>query len=314
MQYAQLKTVYAQKQGDLYKTLYADRVIEYTGFKQINILKEEGKMDGQLKVAAVQVTVEQNNIKKNMENVEKMAMTVAENEKNVDLILFHEACLESGVQLPEFDKKLSDEIHDFWKSIAKKVGTNVLAGRLERKEDGIYNKATVYAPDGRILADYAKIHLFNSERETLIPGKELVMFELNGIKIGIMICADFGFPELSRAYAVNGCHMLAVTSSWAYPDDDLWTICNQARSSENGVYCVSVDRIGPAGNGCIKVGRSMVCNPDGLIIANLWEKTDTYYVQTIYREEVEKRHQTMKWLEWLRPDLYTDWLKTYKWD
>ena len=140
------------------------------------------------------------------------------------------------------------------------------------------------------------------------------MFELNGIKIGIMICADFGFPELSRAYAVNGCHMLAVTSSWAYPDDDLWTICNQARSSENGVYCVSVDRIGPAGNGCIKVGRSMVCNPDGLIIANLWEKTDTYYVQTIYREEVEKRHQTMKWLEWLRPDLYTDWLKTYKWD
>lgn len=298
----------------MHKMIYADKVIEYTEFKQNNILKEEGKMDGQLKVAAVQVTVEQNNIKKNMENVEKMAMTVAENEKAVDLILFHEACLESGTPLPEFDKKLSDEIHDFWKSIAKKAGTNVLAGRLERKEDGIYNKATVYAPDGRILADYAKIHLFNSERETLIPGKELEMFELNGIKIGIMICADFGFPELSRAYAVNGCHMLAVTSSWAYPDDDLWTICNQARSSENGVYCVSVDRIGPAGNGCVKVGRSMVCNPDGLIIANLWEKTDTYYVQTIYREEVEKRHQTMKWLEWLRPDLYTDWLKTYKWD
>ena len=55
--------------------LYADRVIEYSEFKQINILKEEGNMDGQLKVAAVQVTVEQNNIKKNMENVEKMAMS-----------------------------------------------------------------------------------------------------------------------------------------------------------------------------------------------------------------------------------------------
>ena len=55
--------------------LYADRVIEDSEFKQINILKEEGKMDGQLKVAAVQVTVEQNNIKKNMENVEKMAMS-----------------------------------------------------------------------------------------------------------------------------------------------------------------------------------------------------------------------------------------------
>ena len=55
--------------------LYADRVIEYSEFKQINILTKEGKMDGQLKVAAVQVTVEQNNIKKNVENVEKMAMS-----------------------------------------------------------------------------------------------------------------------------------------------------------------------------------------------------------------------------------------------
>ena len=55
--------------------LYADRVIEYSEFKQINILKKVGKMDGQLKVAAVQVTVEQNNIKKNVENVEKMAMS-----------------------------------------------------------------------------------------------------------------------------------------------------------------------------------------------------------------------------------------------
>ena len=64
--------------------------------------------------------------------------------------------MKAASNFQEFDKKLSDEIHDFWKSIAKKVGTNVLAGRLERKEDGIYNKATVYAPDGRILADYAK--------------------------------------------------------------------------------------------------------------------------------------------------------------
>ena len=55
--------------------LYADRVIEYSEFKKINILKKEGKMDDQLKVAAVQVTVEQNNIKKNMENIEKMAMS-----------------------------------------------------------------------------------------------------------------------------------------------------------------------------------------------------------------------------------------------
>ena len=265
-------------------------------------------MEGQLKVAGVQVTVHQNDIDGNMVNVEKMAMQVAQNEKDVDLILFHEACLESGTPLEKFDKATSDRIVEFWKGIASKTGTNILAGRLERKEDGVHNKATVYTPSGEVLADYSKIHLYNSERDTIVPGSELGMFELNGMKIGIMICSDFGFPELSRTYAVKGCHVIAVTSSWAYPDDDLWTICNQARSSENGVYVVSVDRVGLASNGVVKVGRSMVCNPDGLIISNLWEKTDTYYVQTIYRDEVEKRHKTMKWLDWLRPDLYVDWM------
>lgn len=271
-------------------------------------------MDGQLKIAGVQLTVTQNNIFGNMENVEKMAMKVVENEKNVDLIMFHEACLESGTDLDSFDKETSDKIHEFWKGIAIKAGTNILAGRLERREDGVYNQATVYAPDGSVLADYSKIHLYNKERETIVPGSELSIFELNGMKIGIMICADFGFPELARAYAVKGCHLIAVSSSWAYPDDDLWTICNQARSSENGVYVASVDRTGVVTEGFVKVGRSMVCNPDGLIIANLWEETDTYYVQTIRREEVEKRHKTMKWLEWLRPELYIKWMTEDKWE
>ncbi|XCP85043.1 carbon-nitrogen hydrolase family protein [Roseburia hominis] len=267
-------------------------------------------MDGRLKVSAVQVTVYQNNIEANMENVERMAMKVAQNEQDVDLILFHEACLESGIPLETFDEALTERIVEFWKGIAAKTGTNILAGRLERKDGVIYNKATVFTPEGEILADYAKIHLYNSERDTIEPGKELGMFELNGMKIGIMICADFGFPELARTYAVNGCHVLAVTSSWAYPDDDLWVICNQARSSENGIYVVSCDRTGPSSPGVIKVGRSMVCDPDGFILSNLVEKTDTYYVQTLYRDEVEKRHQTMRWLQWLRPELYTNWMNS----
>ena len=269
-------------------------------------------MDGQLKVSAVQVEVTQNNITANMKNVEAMAMKVVENEKDVDLILFHECCVECGTPLDEIDKEKSNEVFEFWKGLAAKAKTNILAGRLEKRDDGLYNLATVFAPNGEILADYAKIHLYNRERETIVPGNELGMFELNGMKVGIMICADFGFPELSRAYAVRGCHMLAVTASWAYPDDDLWEICNRARSSENGIYVVSCDHTGPSSRGVIKVGRSMVCDPDGFILANLVEKTNTYYVQTIYRSEVEKRHKTMKWLEWLRPVLYVDWMTLEK--
>ena len=261
-------------------------------------------MEGQLKVSAVQVSVQDGNIDVNMANVERMEMKIAENEKGVDLILFHEACLESGTPHEKFDEAVTERVVEFWKKIAAKTGSNILAGRLERRDGKIYNKATVFSPDGRILADYAKIHLYNSERDTIEPGDKLSIFELNGMKIGIMICADFGFPELSRKYATAGVDVLAVSSSWAYPDDDLWEICNRARSSENGIYVVSCDRTGPTSKGLVKVGRSMVCDPDGFILANLVEKTDTYYVQTIYKSEVDKRHQTMKWLEWIRPELY----------
>lgn len=261
-------------------------------------------MNGQLKVSSVQLSVTDGDIHANMAHVEEMAMRVAQNEKDVDLILFHEACLESGTPLEDIDEAKTAEVMDFWKGIAAKTGSNILAGRLDRQGEKIYNKATVFAPDGRVLADYAKIHLFGSERDTMEPGDQKVIFELNGMKIGIMICADFGFPELSRKYATAGVDVLAVSSSWAYPDDDLWVICNQARSSENGIYVVSVDRTGPTSKGLVKVGRSMVCDPDGFILANLVEKTDTYFVQTLYKSEVEKRHQTLKWLEWLRPELY----------
>ena len=234
-----------------------------------------------------------------------MALRIVKSEKDIDLMLFHEGFLEGGTPFDLVDEAMTLRAIAFWKELAAETGINILAGRVERRSDGnLYNMATVFAPDGSILADYCKMHLYNQERETIVAGDQLGVFELNGMKVGIMICADFGFPELARAYALHGCDVLAVCSSWAYPDDDLWEICNRARSAENGIYCVSCDRTGPTSRGQVKVGRSMCCDPDGFVVANLVEKPDTYFVCTLYKSEVEKRHRDMKWLEWVRPDVY----------
>ena len=262
-------------------------------------------MEGHVKVSSVQMHVEDNNLKANMAKAEEMAMRIHDNEKGVDLILYHECCLEGGIPLDQIDEALTQEVMDFWSNLAKKCGSHILAGRLERKPEGIYNKATVFAPNGEVIADYAKIHLYNSERDTILPGDKLSVFTINGMRIGIMICADFGFPELARKYATSGkVDVLAVSSSWAYPDDDLWDICNRARSSENACYVVSVDRTGPTCLGNVKVGRSMVCDPNGFIIANLVEKEDVYFVADLFKSEVDNRRKEMKWLEWIRPDVY----------
>lgn len=262
-------------------------------------------MEGKLKVSAVQFHVTDGNIQANMVQVEKMATRICANEKDVDLILFHEACLESGTDQALIQEAETQQILNFWIELAKKCGTHILGGRLAFENGKLYNRATVFAPDGHILADYAKIHLYNSERDSLAAGDKMSVFTLNGMRIGIMICADFGFPELSRKYATSGkVDVLAVSSSWAYPDDDLWVLCNRTRAAENGIYVVSCDRTGPTSKGVVKVGRSMVCDPNGFVLSNLMEKEDTYYVQTIEKAEVEKRHRDMKWLEWIRPDVY----------
>ena len=67
---------------------------------------------------------------------------------------------------------------------------------------------------------------------------------------------------------------------------------------------VSVDRTGPTCRGNVKVGRSMVCDPNGFIIANLVEKEDVYFVADLFKSDVDNRRKEMKWLEWIRPDVY----------
>ena len=99
-------------------------------------------MEGQLKVSAVQVSVQDGNIDVNMANVERMAMKIAENEKGVDLILFHEACLESGTPHEKFDEAVTERVVEFWKKIAAKTGSNILAGRLGRQGHRLLTRRT----------------------------------------------------------------------------------------------------------------------------------------------------------------------------
>lgn len=229
-------------------------------------------------------------------------------EKGVDLMLFPEVCIE-GVDKDSFERLLTEErleeINEFWRRMAKTSGIHVLAGHIERKGDVWRNLATCYSPDGRILAEYAKAHLYNTERGFFKAGDERVIFDLNGFSIGIMICADLGFPEFSRALTVEGANVFAVPSCWGYPHDLLWTLCNQLRAAENSAYLVSCNRFGREINGRVALGHSMVTSPRGEIIANLGLQRQGYFVTTIHKSEIELERSTLKWLEWLRPELYS---------
>jgi predicted amidohydrolase len=259
-----------------------------------------------LRVASVQFPIVDNDFSGNMMRAEKMIKQVMQ-EKDVDLLLFPEVCIE-GVNLPSFETLLTDEqldeIDNFWRKMAKMSGIHILAGHIACRDGTWFNLASCYAPDGNVIAEYAKTHLFNAEREFFKPGDKSVIFKIRDFSIGIMICADLGFPEFSRTMAVQGVDVLAVPSCWAYPHDLLWTLCNQLRAGENGCYLVSCNRLGQEINGRIALGHSMAVSPRGEIIANLGLQKEGYFVANLHKGEVELERGVVKWLEWLRPELY----------
>lgn len=259
-----------------------------------------------LKVACAQFKLVDNDFDANMHHARNMALKIAEQEKNVDLILFCETCLE-GVDKSFLEANLTAEriaqIEKFWSDLAAETGMHVLAGRVDRRGEKWYNLATCYAPDGTVLAEYGKTHLYNSERDFMTPGDKRVIFTLKDWRIGLMICADLGFPELSRAMAVDGVDMFAVPSCWGEPHAMLWTLCNQMRAAENGCWLVSCNRIGPE---LVRnlIGSSMVVSPSGEIMANLGLCDEAYFVHTLTHGCPSGTMQPVGWLDWLRPELY----------
>ena len=83
-----------------------------------------------------------------------------------------------------------------------------------------------------------------------------------------MICYDTRFPELARAYALQGARVVFAPTASSFPDDEIWAVCCRARSMENNVFVVGVNRVGPfACNGRTRCnfGRSTIYDPTGSV-------------------------------------------------
>ncbi len=133
------------------------------------------------------------------------------------------------------------ETATFLQEISQKTGAVIVAGFIEREGDKIYNSSMMVFKD-EVIGIYRKIHLFNKEKRWFTPGnKKLQVHNVNGMKIGMMICFDWMFPEVSRTLALQGTHIIAHPSNLVMPH------CQQAmitRCVENRVFAITANRIG----------------------------------------------------------------------
>lgn len=153
----------------------------------------------------------------------------------------------------------------------------IVAGFLETG-DGVRVRNTLVAVDaGGVLATYRKQHLYDAfgqrESDRILAGEltEPETFTVDGLVFGLITCYDLRFPESTRRLADAGADVIVVPAEWVRGPlkEDHWATLVRARAIENTAYVVAADQAPPTA-----VGRSMIVDPSGVVLASLGATTD----------------------------------------
>ncbi|GAA2941732.1 carbon-nitrogen hydrolase family protein [Kitasatospora cinereorecta] len=147
-------------------------------------------------------------------------------------------------------------------------GIAVHYGYPERAGEAVFNAAQLIGPDGTTLAGYRKTHLFGCfEQQWFTPGEQaVVQTELDGVRIGLLICYDVEFPENVRAHALAGTDLLLVPTALMHPFPFVAESLVPVRAFESQMYIAYVNRIGVEGEFAF-TGLSCLAGPDGTVRA-----------------------------------------------
>ena len=150
------------------------------------------------------------------------------------------------------------------KAYSVKNGCAIVAGFPEKAGSKLYNSSIlVNGAKGRV---YRKTHLFGGEKKHFSPGDTGFWVEnVNEVKVGVMICFDWFFPESARTLALKGAEIIAHPSNLVLP----WGPEGmKIRSLENRVFSATANRVG-AERGLRYIGQSQVVSPNGSLLARL---------------------------------------------
>jgi deaminated glutathione amidase len=192
---------------------------------------------------------------------------------------------------------------------AKRNKIGVIATVYERNKNKnefkVYDTAVIINKKGQITSVYRKLHLYNAlgfrESDKLIQGNAIEKPVSTSVgNIGLMICYDIRFPEMSRILTVNGADILVVPSAWVYGimKEDHWRTMIMARAIENGSYIIAPDQVGN-----IFSGRSMVADPFGTVLLDMGDKQGMDVVE-IDKSRVRKVRESLPLLKNRRLDIY----------
>jgi len=226
-----------------------------------------------LTVTLAQMNIALGEEKKNFATMEKLTAMAARAKSR--LVVFPELW-STGYDL-ENAKQYAAELNKGMFAQLSKIATEYkiahVGSILEKRGLDVNNSAALFAPNGRMIGVYRKVHLFRlmEEDKYLAPGPSGVTLDLPWGTTGLAICYDLRFPELFRRYsAEEKAKVMIIPAEWPLERIEHWRALLVARAIENQCYIIACNAAGRTGD-TVFGGHSMVIDPWGKIVVEAGE-------------------------------------------
>jgi predicted amidohydrolase len=220
--------------------------------------------------AAIQFNVKQGDVDANLEYVREALARVAAQGANLAVLPEMWSTGFSYKNLNELALRTAGTVEELLELSARHKLV-IVGSTPEPNGDKVFN--TVFMADnGRLAGVYRKIHLFSLLGEDLAfsGGDSWLLADTSIGKIGVIICYDLRFPELSRRLALEGAQVLCVPAQWPKPRQEHWRTLLRARAMENQLFLISCNACGLIGK-LDFFGMSMIINPKGDVLKEAGE-------------------------------------------
>jgi N-carbamoylputrescine amidase len=233
--------------------------------------------------------------------------------KGADLVCFPELNVtgySTDPAIREYAESIPGKISRQLEHMARDSEIVILAGMAEKDQTGrIYASHLAATPQG-IAGVYRKLHIAPPEEAVFSPGDRVPLINISGVNLGLQLCYDAHFPELTTRMAVDGADIIIMphASPRGTPQQKFnsWMRHMTARAFDNGIFIVACNQVGENQIGLGFPGLAVVIGPSGNVLEKNTTDQEDMLVTVLKADELSKvRNHKMKYfLPNRRPEVY----------